>query len=320
MVLPRQPSRGVNTLKLLSAPWFHFLLMGSCLFLLQGFLWPEPPPRVGPLAEARIETLKRQWLTTTGRMPSPSELSSMVATELDREMLFQEALSLDLHRLDPVVEQRLLRNMRFLNLDDGQGEQALLDAAWRMDLHLGDEVVRRRLIQLMEQLLLVRHPPAEVTDAALRQRYAALADELVLPPRYTLQHVYLPGDRSEQAAALLARFREKDVNPAVALKHGAPFLSGYRFVSRTPEQLSRDFGTAFVTNLEQLSAQAVGWVGPVYSTYGVHLVYLEQRQPGRPLTFAESRDRLERELVYEYRREALAAAVSELRENYEVQL
>ncbi len=178
----------------------------------------------------------------------------MVSAELDRDMLFQEALSLELHRADPVVQQRLLRNMRFLGMDRGDDEPVLLEDAWRMELHLGDEVVRRRLIQLMEQLLLARQPIPAITDADLQAEFSAREDEFVLPPRYTLRHVFLPQNRAGEADKLLIAFRRDGTSAKEALAQGAPFLPGYHFVSRTPQQLAREFGPAFVDNLQQASS------------------------------------------------------------------
>ena len=88
----------------------------------------------------------------------------MVAAELDRDMLFQRAIELDLHLYDTVVYQRLLRNMRFLQLGEGKTDQELYEEALSMRLHLGDEVVKRRLIQVMEQLMLAANPPQPVTE------------------------------------------------------------------------------------------------------------------------------------------------------------
>ena len=103
----------------LKRPWVHFIVFGFVLFRAQAALFPEPLPVVGPLSDARIEGLKQQWFSTTGRPPNDKQLARMVEAELDRDMLFQEALSYDLHLYDTVVYQRLLRNMAFLQMGEG---------------------------------------------------------------------------------------------------------------------------------------------------------------------------------------------------------
>ena len=305
-------------MRLFYQPWLHFLLIGAALFAFMRWLNPPIPPSVGPLAVSQLEGLQRQWFSTTGRLPDEAQLRSMILAELDREMLFQEALEQGLYRYDPVVQQRLVRNMHFLRLGDGRSEQELYEEALRMELHLGDEVVKRRLIQIMEQLLLARRPPAVPTEAAISEAFAARSDELRRPPRYTIEHVFLTRDRAAEAAALLQQFREQDLSARVARQYSSPFLPGYRFAAQSPAQLARNFGAAFVLNLESLQASAGQWTGPVESTYGSHLVWVEALQPARDARLDEVRDQLRRDLALEYQRVALREAVAELRLQYQV--
>ena len=93
----------------LNRPWLHFIALGLGLYIFMGIIFPTPKPVIGPLTEARLETLKQQWFASTGRVPSDAQLARMAAAELDRDMLFQRAIELDLHLYDAVVYQRLLR-------------------------------------------------------------------------------------------------------------------------------------------------------------------------------------------------------------------
>ena len=83
----------------LNRPWLHFIVLGSLLFYLQGVLFPEPKPVIGPLGEARLEALQQQWFASTGRLPKDEQMARMVAAELDRDMLFQRAIELEQHIL-----------------------------------------------------------------------------------------------------------------------------------------------------------------------------------------------------------------------------
>ena len=166
----------------LNRPWIHFILLGSLLFYLQGLFFPAAKPVVGPLNESRIEGLMQQWFASTGRLPTAEQKARIIAAELDRDMLFQRALELDLHLYDSVIYQRLLRNMRFIGLGEGKTDQEMYDMALEMRLHLGDEVVKRRMIQVMEQLMLAANPPSPVTEEILAARPAPAAPA-VPPPR-----------------------------------------------------------------------------------------------------------------------------------------
>jgi len=73
-------------------------------------------------------------------------------------MLFKRALELDFYLYDGIISQRLIRNMKFLQLAVDESDTSLFDHALEIRLHLNDEVVKRRLIQLKERQLLADNP------------------------------------------------------------------------------------------------------------------------------------------------------------------
>ncbi|MFV0275965.1 MAG: peptidyl-prolyl cis-trans isomerase, partial [Parahaliea sp.] len=75
----------------LNRPWIHFIVLGFALFELQRWAFPEPKPVVGPLSEARMDSLRQQWLMAAGQLPPTEQMAGMVQQELDRDMLFQRA-------------------------------------------------------------------------------------------------------------------------------------------------------------------------------------------------------------------------------------
>jgi len=164
-------------LERINRPWVHFLVLGTALFFFLRWLNPPPRPVVGPLNPERVENLKRQWIATAGRPPGPEQLKRMMAGELDRDMLFQEALGMEFHLYDNVVRQRLIRNMRFLRLGENKTEDEMYQDALRMELHLGDEVVKRRLIQVMEQILLAQNALPPPGEAAIVARFNERQEE-----------------------------------------------------------------------------------------------------------------------------------------------
>ncbi len=304
----------------INRPWIHFLLIGFLLVYLKGLLFPPPKPVIGPLNPARLEALQEQWLRTTGRLPTPEQQARMVASELDRDMLFQRALAMDLHLYDTVVYQRLLRNMHFLGLAEGGTDQELFEQALEMRLHLGDEVVKRRMIQVMEQLVLLGNPPSAPTEAEIAAEFEARTEELRRPPRYSIEHIYLNREREAEVEEVAAKILEQDLGPEEALQFSSPFLPGYRFARQTPDQLARNFGVAFVENLQAAGPEAGSWVGPIRSTYGLHLVWVDEIEPGRDATLDEVRTQLVRDLESRARAAALEEGIAALRQDYEVRI
>ena len=304
----------------LNRPWIHFILLGFLLFYIKGLLFPQPKPVIGPLNPARLEALQQQWLRATGRMPTPEQQARMVSSELDRDMLFQRALALDLHLYDTVVYQRLLRNMKFLGLAEGKTDQELFEQALEMRLHLGDEVVKRRLIQIMEQLVLLGNPPTAPTEEEIAAEFEERKEELRRPPRYSIEHIYLSREREAEVDEVAAKVLEQGLGLEEALQFSSPFLPGYRFNGQTPDQLARNFGDAFVENLQAAGPEPGRWVGPIRSTYGLHFVFVSEVEPGRDATLEEVRTQLVRDLESRARAAALEEGIAALRQDYEVRI
>ena len=300
----------------LNKPWIHFIALGSLLFYLQGVFFPQPKPVVGPLNGARVEALQQQWYASTGRLPTPEQRARMIAAELDRDMLFQRAIELELYKYDTVVYQRLLRNMRFLQLGDDKPDEQLYEDALEMRLHLGDEVVKRRLIQVMEQLLLAANPPAQVSELALAQEFEQRREELRRPPRYSIEHLYFNREREAEINAVVATIAQQNLSADEARAMSSPFLPGYTFRRQTPDQLARHFGAAFVKNLQQENPQAGAWHGPLRSTYGLHYVWVSEIQESREATLDEVRVQLLRDLGSGAKAAALQNSIVDMRQNY----
>ena len=166
----------------LNKPWLHFMVLGVVLFLLQVAFFPEPKTVIGPLSEARISALASQWSTSTGRQPTPEQIAGFIAIELDRDMLLQRALERDYHLYDTIIYQRLIRNMKFLQLANAETEGELFAEAIKMRLHLDDQVVKRRLVQLMEQQLLIDSPAAKPSVDEIKVAFINRKQDLQRPP------------------------------------------------------------------------------------------------------------------------------------------
>ena len=305
-------------LRWLNRPWLHFIVLGGLLFYLQGVFFPAPKPVIGPLSKARLDALDQQWLTSVGRPPTPEQRAHMVQAELDRDMLFQRAIALKLHLYDTVVYQRLLLNMRFLDMGEDKTDEELYETALDMRLHLGDEVVKRRLIQVMEQLLLAAHPPAAPTEDEIVAEFGKRREELRRAPRYSIEHIYFNRAREADADAVIAEINAKHLSPEEARHLSSPFLPGYRFTRQTPDQLARHFGAAFVDHLLAAEPEPGQWVGPIGSTYGAHYVWVSEVEPARDATLEEVRPQLQRDLELRAREAALRDSISALREEYEI--
>lgn len=302
----------------INRPWVHFLVLGVLLFQLDTRLFPPPKPVIGPLTEARLDSLQQQWFASTGRLPSADQQTRIVRAELDRDMLFQKALEMDVHLYDTVVYQRLLRNMGFLQLAEGKTELQQYEEALDMRLHLGDEVIKRRLIQIMEQLLLASNPPRVPTEVEIEAEFIERKVELRRPARYSIEHLYFNREREGEVDLVIATIVEQELSAAAARSMSSPFLPGYVFKRQSPDQLARHFGASFVMNFQEANPQLGTWLGPIRSTYGLHYVWVDVVEAERDATLDEVRGQLLRDLEMRAKTDALASAIEKLRQDYEV--
>lgn len=302
----------------------HFVLGG---YLLYRVIDPGATIEVvEPLAigEQTREQLRASWTASVGRAPTDAELQALVRRELDDEILVREALQHGLHERDAVIRQRLALNMRFLDPKAEGSDEVLAAQAIRMDMHRNDLVVRRRLVQLMEFALSDDPQASPVSQSEREAMYAERREELQLPARWRLVHVYFSAERrggraqADAAAAVEALLRE-GASPAAAAGQGDPFLGGRELPLLGAAQLTGQFGEGFVQGLA--GCEVGRWCGPVASSFGFHAVRVEDYQPPRlpGIDEPEVRKRLEADVRRAREQRRLAEAMAGLRRKYGVE-
>ena len=260
----------------------HFGLLGALLFGLAGWIEWSPPA-------------------------GPSVLS-------DDEILFRTALADRHHLYDPVVRERLVRNMRFLEESGELDEGALLDRALELGLEREDLVVRRRLAERMRRLLSASGAGRPPSSSEIRAYYAAHENRFRTPERISLTHVFVSSDRGEpgrHAEELRTRIQEQGVSPEGALAWSDPFLLGHVLPLQTHAELARRLGDGFSERVWTLRARS--WSAPIRSVFGLHLVWVRERRPASVLPLALARARIEEELQQQREERSLRAALTQLR-------
>jgi hypothetical protein len=207
----------------LRLPVLHFAAIGALLFTLEAQVLGSA--RVGAgggrgepvvISAQRVAELRRDWLARAGRLPTQAELRALVGAAVDDELLLREARERGLHRSDPIVRRRLVRNLRFLSDDPSRSDQELLREALALGMDRTDLVVRRRLIQKMK--LMAQAAAAEPTRAELEAFLARNRERFTQPARVRISHVYLSRDRrgdslEADARALFDRLIAGSVGP-----------------------------------------------------------------------------------------------------------
>jgi parvulin-like peptidyl-prolyl isomerase len=85
---------------------------------------------------------------------------------------------------------------------------------------------------------------------------------------------------------------------------------------RTSVQIDREFGEGFSQELQELATGR--WEGPVASSFGWHLVYIDTLTPSASLPLSEVRGAIIEQLQYEDKNAAREQFYTELMQQYDI--
>jgi hypothetical protein len=272
-------------------PLFQFLLIGAALFLLSGLFGNSDQPQSGQTGQpsfkiiitpGQIEHLKAQFKRTWQRPPTAQELKGLIDNHVLDEISYREATALGLDRDDPTIRSRMRLKLETLNEDI-----AAATAATDQDL----------------QAFLEQHP-----DSFRRE------------PQVAFRQVYLNPDRranlEADARALLAQLQAAGPEADLA-GFGDSLLVATNDLPLSPvSDIGRLFGEQFGRQIVDLEPGR--WQGPVKSGYGLHLVYVTEKEPARLPELAEVRNQVEREWIFARKKEMQEAMYKKLMEKYTI--
>ena len=165
--------------------------------------------------------------------------------------------------------------------------------------------------------MVARNPPDPTSEKQISESFDGRKKEFQRPNKYTLQHLYFPQRKSSNLSSAMNVIKTENMTPEEARKLSFPFLPGYKFVRQSGEQLARRFGYEFTKNLQALDLSPNKWFGPIGSTYGQHLVWIDEIELARDAVLSEVRSELVRDLERNAYKDALAAELDKLRMKYE---
>jgi hypothetical protein len=292
----------------LRAPLVHFVAGGAVLFWLV-HVPPQPRPDAIVVTAADVDRLRLDYSRETGRAPTSADEAALVDKAVKEEVLFREALERRLDRYDRSVRNWLVEQMKVLSDDTTADPDRLYARARELGLDRTDLVVRRILVQKM-RLLASRTGERQPRAGELEAFYAEHRDEYRAPDRVSFWHVFVR--RGPDAEARLARARGEA--PSDAVRIGESFAVSPHVIAQSPSQIERLFGAQIT---QTVARAGIGtWIGPVPSPYGLHLVWIEAREPGTPPPFAAIRDSVRERWQTEERGRRVVALLQELEARY----
>lgn len=279
MPLPGSDDRHVTERrrKWWSEPLLHFVVLGGLAFFAHRVLFGSPPSEYVAPQDAPIEQIREDWFSAKGALPSAAQEAALVQEWVEDEILYRRAIELGLDQNDTIVRRRLVQRMRFF-----------LEDTYRIE------------------------PP---TDGDLRAWLERHQEEFALPAKTTFTHVFFSrGKRgAELGAAAQSAFEMLRNDPDEAV-NGDPFFRGSTFEDATPAQIKRGFGKDFAESIDQLPLGQ--WLGPVRSSYGLHVVYVSNRTSAAVPELDAVRERVERDWLQSELARRNEEALAKLRARY----
>lgn len=254
--------------RLLREPLLHFALVGSLIFI------------AFELSNNDQQTTNNVITVSSARI---SQIKSQFESTWKRPPTATE--------LDNLIEGHIRQEVYYRS-------------ALSLELDRNDAVVRRRMQQKMEFLIDTGAYLEEPSPAELNTYFSANNLTYRQSPRLAIEQLYMgkqpdPEKVSQTLAALNAA---QSVTPGTL---GERTFLPFQLALSTPEIIDSVFGNGFSKQLLELREE--NWAGPVVSSFGLHLVRIVDRMPGRTPALSEIRDLV----LNDWR----ASKVMEIREN-----
>ncbi len=239
---------------------------------------PAPSSDEIVIDEGLVWSITTRWQAARQRPPTQAELDEEIAQHLRQEVLTREAMKMGLHHDDIVIQRRLAQKMDFLASDLGGAGAFGMDELRAWHTEHAELFTEPATVGL-RQVLFTEEQHTDPKDAAWVAYAAISADPPTVPT----------GDASLLPASLEAA---------------------------TAQDLRATFGPGFASGV--MKAEGLGWLPPIASSFGVHLVEVTSLTPARPLSFEEARDDVQAELTRARRMQAREDFYQAALERYEV--
>lgn len=271
--------------KWLKEPLIHFLLLGGIIFFAYNLLAGKgSAPDEIFISRGQQENLLNTFSRTWQRPPTPQEFQGLLKDYLRLEIAYRESKKMGLDQDDIVIRRRL----------------------------------RQKLELLAEDVASLVAPTEEQLQAYLDDNI----EDFMVEPRLTLRQVYFSSDRRgdavEQDALELLQRITTDGPEGNFEDFGDPLPLPPELIDLREGEIARLFGTIFTDGLRGLETGR--WTGPVESGFGLHLVFIQQREEGRVPGLEEVREAVQRDWLSKRRTESVDGLYERLAENYSVDI
>jgi len=274
--------------KVFGEPLVWFMLLGAIIFFLKYTWLKEEGDYQIRVTQNDVSRIRSQWEAQSTKPLSEIELRSLLEDFVLEEILYREAVRLELDQNDVIIRRRLVQKLQFL-----------VEDVSNKDLP---------------------------TTSTLQPYFNKHLDQYTLSPRISFSHLYFnrkkPGTTTDKDLRLMkAKLNEEAIHGGTSKINltgaGDPFMLPFAYHQITPDKTAYLFGRAFADAIFKLKADNQ-WHGPVASGYGAHLVMVSSYAAARHPSFEEVRDKVSADFEKARREKVDRDMKKKLRKKYQV--
>lgn len=277
----RTPGKRRYVTRMLREPLVHFLFIGALLFVTYDFFNADPDMGGNRIVvdDGVVANIVQRYAAVWRRPPTTEELRGLISSYIHEEVLYREGVA--------------------------------------MGLQNDDSVVRRRVRQKVDVLAEESGRETAPTDAELQAYLDKHAADYALPTEMSFEQVMFDTKKhARQINVVLTQARTELAEGVDIMTLGDMTMLPRRETRTSTESIARNFGKEFARALTELPVGT--WQGPVRSGYGLHLVRVSERIPGRPAKLSEARAAVERDWEHERRVKAVDVYYRNALKKYQV--
>jgi len=270
--------------KIINEPLIHFFVLGALLFGLYSLVNKNNTDAEDIIVDnADVEHMVELWRLQWQRPPSAEELQGLITKYIDQEVMYREALRLNLDHNDEIVKRRLAQKMEFLGND-------------------------------LSSLV------APANDENLKSYFEKHKEDYATDYNYTFHQIVFTTDNHKDPLTKAKSVLETSdlKNPESLKTKGDNFPLPYTFTDADEFQLNREIGGDFTKQLPNLETEI--WTGPVMSGFGVHLIYIELKTDPKIPEFETVKQEVLTNYEYQRILDSKEAILTELKKNYNINI
>ncbi len=270
--------------QILKEPLVHFLLLGGALFLLYSFLNKDeerPEDFTIHIAQSDIDRLTSAYEKNWSTSPDSATLDLLIKDEVKTEMLYREAL--------------------------------------RMNLDHNDEIIRRRLKQKYEFLVKDLVSLEQASEATLETFYKENIDRYNSSKKISFSQIYFSPDKRAaplQEAELMYQQIKNQSFPNDLNGYGDNFHLPNYFANKDVGDIRQALGKQFADAI--FTIKNIGWSVPISSGYGAHLVWVHSINDSNVLPFSQVKEQVAQDWEQEQQTRYNDQLYKNLSEQYKV--